>query len=263
MKNKQIEEFLMSAVKNKRIVNGYIFSGIGKSQNYKYAKEFAKMILCLESDENGYCNKCKSCLMFEEENHSDYYELNKDKNESIKIDEIRQMQTKIIEKPITSSKKIYLINNAENMTTEAQNSLLKTLEEPPEFVTIILVVNNENSILTTIKSRCAKILFTEENKEEFTEDEKHRYDELEKIFGHVENYIAIDLLNKFEVLYEDKENVFENLDFINIILFEKSKSDSKYLNYIEYVENTKRKLKTNSNFNMCIDYLILNIWAPS
>ena len=61
------------------------------------------------------------------------------------------MQTKIIEKPITSKKKIYVINNAENMTKEAQNCLLKTLEEPPEFVSIILVSNNENTILTTIK----------------------------------------------------------------------------------------------------------------
>ena len=120
--------------------------------------------------------------MFEDDNHPDYFEINKEKTESIKIDEIRELQGKILEKPITSSKKVYVINNAENMTKEAQNCLLKTLEEPPEFVTMILVVNNENNILTTIKSRCAKMLFTEENKEEFTEEEKVRFDALEKVF---------------------------------------------------------------------------------
>lgn len=263
MKNKQIEKLLKNAIENRKIVNGYIFSGIGKSQNYKYAKEFAKMILCLEDERKGYCGKCKSCLMFDDENHSDYYEINGGKNESIKIDEIRSMQTKIIEKPITSLKKVYLINNAENMTVQAQNALLKTLEEPPEFVTIILVVNNENTILTTIKSRCTKILFTEENKEEFTEEEKSRYQELEKIFGNVEKYSVVDLLNKLDILYKDKENIFESLDFINMIFLEKAKNNVKYLDYIDYVEKTKRKIKFSNNFDMSIDYLILNIWCPS
>lgn len=135
-------------------------------------------------------------MMFEDNNHSDYYEINKESTEAIKIDEIREMQEKIYEKPITSAKKIYVINNAENMTKEAQNCLLKTLEEPPEFACIILVTNNENLLLTTIKSRCAKVLFTEETKESLTEEEKDRYSGLEKIFGNVENYLSIDLLRE-------------------------------------------------------------------
>lgn len=259
MKNKQIEEILKSAVEHQKVVNGYIFSGTGKSQNYKYAKEFAKMILCLDETE-GYCKNCKSCLMFDDENHPDYYEINKEKTESIKIDEIREIQTKIIEKPITSKKKIYVINNAENMTKEAQNCLLKTLEEPPEFVSIILVSNNENTILTTIKSRCTKIVFTEENAEELTEEEKNRYEELEKIFGNIEKYQSIDLLNKIDILYKDKENIEENLEFINMILIKKAKQNANYLRCIEYVEETKNKLKANSNFDMSIDNLILKIW---
>lgn len=260
MKNTQIEEILKNAVKYNKVVNGYIFSGnSGTTQNYKFAKEFAKMILCLNPND-GSCNICKSCLMFNDDNHSDYFEINKGKTESIKIDEIREMQEKIAEKPITSSKKVYVINNSEQMTKEAQNCLLKTLEEPPEFVTIILVVNNENTILNTIKSRCTRILFTDEVQEEFTEEEQRRYTELEKFFGNVKEYTILDVINKIAVLYEDKENVFENLDFINMILIKKAKTDLEYLNYIDIVEETKNKLKANSNFDMCIDYLILNIW---
>ncbi len=259
MKNKQIEEELKNTIENQRVVNGYIFSGNGNTANYEYAKEFAKMILCLKQ-ENGYCEKCKSCIMFDDSNHADYYEINKEKTESIKIDEIREMQTKIYEKPITSSKKVYVINNAEQMGQEAQNCLLKTLEEPPDFVTIILVVNNENLVLPTIKSRCAKILFTEENEDNYTEEQKQRYEELRKIFRNVEKYSTIDLLNKLDILYKDKENFLENLNFINTIFAEKSRSDYKYLDYIDYVEKTKRKFKANSNFDMCVDYLILNIF---
>lgn len=235
------------------------FLEFGKTQNYRYAKEFAKSILCLEEGGKA-CDKCKSCLMFSEDNHSGYYEISKDENESIKIDEIRQMQTKVIEKPIISSKKVYLINNADNMTKEAQNSLLKTLEEPPEFVTMILVTNNENNILTTIKSRCTKILFTETDLEELTSDEKEKYEKLESIFGNVEKYKSVELLNKLDILYKDKDKIFDDLEFINMIFFDRLKKDIKYAKYIECVEETKRRLKANSNFDMCIDYLILQIW---
>ena len=259
MKNKQIEELLKNTIEHNKVVNGYIFSGIGKTQNYRYAKDFAKMILCLEK-ENGYCDKCKSCLMFDDDNHTDYYEINKEKTESIKIDEIRQLQSKIIEKPITSRKKVYIINNAENMTKEAQNCLLKTLEEPPEFVTIILVINNENNLLITIKSRCAKIIFTEEDIEVLTQEQQERFSKLEEIFSCVDKYLSIDLLGKIDILYKDKENIFENLEFINMILIKKANIDIKYLDYIDYVEDTKYKLKMNSNFDMSLDDLILKIW---
>ena len=259
MKNAQIEDLLKNTIKLKKIVNGYLFSGSGLTKNYEYAKQFAKMILCLDAKDDS-CNKCKACIMFDDSNHPDYYEINKEDTESIKIDEIREMQEKIYEKPITSSKKVYVINNAEKMTVEAQNCLLKTLEEPPEFVSIILVSNNDNNLLTTIKSRCTKVAFTEENQKELTEEAKERYDALEKVFGHVEEYLSIDLLNKLDVLYKDKDNIFENLDFINMILIKKARHNEKYLDYIDYVEETKSKLKLNSNYDMCIDNLILKIW---
>lgn len=69
------------------------------------------------------------------------------------------MQEKIYEKPIISNKKIYIIDNSQEMTIEAQNCLLKTLEEPPEYITIILITSNESNIINTIRSRCMKITF--------------------------------------------------------------------------------------------------------
>lgn len=258
MKINQIDELLKNSIKSNKIVNGYMFSGNGQTPNYEYAKKYAKMILCLEGNAGN--DNCKSCLMFEDKNHPDFYELNKGPQESIKIDDIRLMQTKIFEKPIISNKKVYIINNAEKMTIEAQNCLLKTIEEPPEFVTIILVVNNENSILVTIKSRCTKVVFTEESIKELDDEAKNRFLELEKIFGNVDKYLSVDLLNKLDILYKDKDNIIQNLEFINIIFMKKAKQESKYLKYIDYVEDTKAKLNTNTNFDMCIDNLILRIW---
>ena len=157
--NDRIKENLEKVLNSNNISHSYMFigpSGIGKK---KFAKEFAKGILCL-NENNKPCNDCKSCISFMDSNNPDYYEINlADDENSIKIDTIRELQKKIQELPIVSNRKVYIINDSEYMTKDAQNCLLKTLEEPPSFVTLILIVSNENMILNTIKSRCLKLYF--------------------------------------------------------------------------------------------------------
>ena len=159
--NDKIKEILKKSIETKRTSHSYMFIGIDGIGKQLFAKEFAKEILCLEetkSEKHTYCNKCKSCIEFDTNNNPDYKIIDIEQDEkSIKINQIREMQIKISEKPIISHNKVYIINNADTMTIEAQNCLLKTLEEPPEYVTIILIGSDENSFLTTIKSRCTKI----------------------------------------------------------------------------------------------------------
>ena len=142
----------------------------------------------------------------------------------------------------------------------AQNCLLKTLEEPPEYATIILLVENENMILNTIKSRCTKIIFTEESEIDMTDEQQIRYKELEKIFANINSYTVLDVLNKIEVLYKSEKNIYEALEYINVILYKNITKDKKNIEYIKYVEETKQRLQNNANYNMCIDNLVLNIW---
>ena len=154
--NTEVKDYLIKSVKQKNILHSYLFlgtSGIGKRL---IAKAFAKKILCLQDSEDE-CT-CKSCICFDGFNHPDFYLIN-EAGEKIKVDEIREITEKVIEKPIISNKKVYIINDAEKMTKEAQNCLLKTLEEPPEFAVLILITSNENLLLTTVKSRCMKINF--------------------------------------------------------------------------------------------------------
>ena len=161
--NDKIKSQLKQAVDLRKTSHSYLFlgtSGIGKKM---IAKEFSKMILC-ESEEK-YCNHCKSCIEFDSNNNPDFSLIEPD-GTSIKIEQIRQIQKKIIEAPIISKNKVYIIDDANLMTTEAQNCLLKTLEEPPEFVTIILIGSKESSFLSTIKSRCTIIKFQEIENEE-------------------------------------------------------------------------------------------------
>ena len=154
--NDKIKNELINAVKIDKYSHSYLFigtSGIGKKL---IAREFAKMILCQE--DNTYCGKCKSCIEFDSNNNPDFTEIVPD-GSAVKIDQIRQMQKKVIESPIIGTKKVYIIDDADLMTIEAQNCLLKTLEEPPEFVCIILIGSNEASFLSTIKSRCTILKF--------------------------------------------------------------------------------------------------------
>lgn len=245
------------------------------------------MLLCL-SDEK-YCNKCKSCIEFNTNNNPDFLLLEPDGN-SIKIEQIRFLQKKIQEKPIISNKKVYIINDADCMTKEAQNCLLKTLEEPPQFSTIILIGSNENAFLSTIKSRCMIIHFKKLTNQEMKnyletnynltnisenmldtfqgsiskaillKDKTEEYNNLETIVNELSKNDLIEILNLAEPIYKSKEDIFEILDYINIILLKKAKENYIYTNCINIVENTKKRLNQNANYDMCIDNLLFNMW---
>lgn len=283
-KNKQL---LNDIIKTKNISHGYMFlgiSGIGKSL---FAKEFAKAILC---NEQIGCNKCKSCIEFDSSNNPDY-NIIEPEEKSIKIEQIRLMNNKIYEKPIISSKKVYIINNAQMLTKEAQNCLLKTLEEPPEYAVIILIGTNENMFLNTIRSRCVKINFNKINDEELKNIlvEKYEYSnitqnllklfsgsigkaislqgkqeiylEIENTFNNIENINIIDLLNKKEIITKNKEEIMDILEYINVLFFEKIvQGNNSYIKAIEIVEDTKDRLNKNANLDMTIDNLLMKIW---
>lgn len=285
--NESIKQLLQQSVENKRILHSYLFLGqvgIGKAL---FAKEFAKQILCTQEG-NKPCNNCKSCIEFDNFNNPDFYEI-KPEDGTIKIETIRLMQTKIIEKPIISQRKVYIIEDADNMTKEAQNCLLKTLEEPPEYITMILTASNESVLLNTIKSRCAKIYFQEierntlkeylQNELGFNDISEEMLDlfegsiskairireldetlkQVEKICKNIEQLNLLDVLGKADCLYKNKENIFEILDYMNVIFFKKAKQNARYIKYIKEIEKTKKNINLNANFDMCIDSLLFNL----
>mgnify|MGYP004516695643 FL=1 len=289
--NNKIKNELIKAFRTNSIAHSYIFSGqygIGKKQ---IAIEFAKMILCLNKD-NAPCGECKSCLELENDNNPDFNIIKPDGK--IKIDQIRQMLEKVYEKPIISDKKVYIIDDAETMTVEAQNCLLKTLEEPPEYIVIILITSNESNLINTIKSRCLKLTFNPlENSEIKQYLEKYldfqnvsetmleifegsigkalKVKEKQELYNNIETTLnnfscesVIELINNATEIYKGKENINEILEYFNIYFLKKAKEEynnaSKYVKAIEIVEDTKKRLVYNSNYDMTIDNLLINIW---
>ena len=121
-----------------------------------YLKVMAKTIAC-QSLENGYCDKCRYCRLIEKNAHFDVTFYPKGDAKKILTADIDDLISQTYVKPMEGEKRIFVLNNAESMNASAQNKLLKTLEEPPKGVHIILGATNENALLATIKSRVKKI----------------------------------------------------------------------------------------------------------
>ena len=136
------KKYLTNSIKKNKINHAYMFEGIDGIGKRTFSQELSKILLDTENLESS----------------PDYINIYPDEKNSIKIAQIRKLLTDIIVKP-HKQYKIYIINQAETMTRDAQNALLKTLEEPPEYAIIILITSNKEALLDTIKSRCEIISF--------------------------------------------------------------------------------------------------------
>ena len=150
----QIKQQLQGAIENGKVSNAYIISGEIRSGKEFIAKIFAKTLVC-EKGETEPCNECHSCAQADTFNHPDIIYLQHEKPGTIGVDDVRLgVNDTVVIKPYSSRYKVYIIEEAEKMTPQAQNALLKTIEEPPEYAVFIMLCNSLEQILPTILSRC-------------------------------------------------------------------------------------------------------------
>ena len=155
--HEQIIEHFRSALKNHQVSHAYILNGENGSGKNMLAKAFAKALVC-EAGYGDSCNMCRACHQFDSGNHPDVKWITHEKANSIGVDEVReQINNDIVIKPYSSKYKVYIIDEAEKMTVQAQNALLKTIEEPPEYAVIMLLTSNIDALLPTIRSRCVRL----------------------------------------------------------------------------------------------------------
>ena len=277
--NEKVKQYLNSTIENNNKSHSFIFvgkPGIGKKQ---FAHQYAEMIMCLQDGKcDGNSVKCDSCIKFEGNANPDYAEITPD-GKTLKIEQIRNLQARIVEKPITSRRKVYVIDDADLMSEESQNCLLKTLEEPPEYAVIILIVSNESRILPTIKSRCVIIKFQpltskeiKQVKPELSDDliqllegsllnaenieqKKEQYAQLSNLVNVLENKQLVEVFNSADLLYKGKDDIITLLEYLNLIFFSRNE-----INAIPIIEKTKKKILANNNYDMTIDYCLMNIW---
>lgn len=250
------------------ISHAYLFSGkkgIGKCLT---AKEFAKNILNVD--------KLESSPDFK-------YISKKEDKKDIVIEQIRkELIDDVYQAPVASNKKVYIIDDAECLNTASQNALLKTLEEPPKYVVVILVSSNVSAFLTTIMSRVNHLSFNGVDNDVLKIYLQNNYNinlpdnVIKYVDGSIGQAITIvndNILEKFEIV--DKIfNYIKTKDIINAMLVASTIKLSEYqlLDYLEYllyinldyssikyVEKAKIRLKYNGNYDIVIDNMILKI----
>lgn len=186
--NEMVKDYFKHTLVNRQFSHAYMLTGESGMGRKTLAKAFAMTLLCEKnahlgkgkmaeeqiklsdllsagqeqtglnsSDVTDPCGCCHSCVQFLSDNHPDVIYVTHDK-ESISVDDVRQQITGTVQiKPYSSEYKVYIVDDAEKMTVQAQNALLKTLEEPPAYVIIFLLATRTDAFLQTILSRCITV----------------------------------------------------------------------------------------------------------
>ena len=150
-------EHLQNAIKTDKVSHAYILDGPDMSGKKMIADAFSMTLEC-EKKGTEPCMECHSCKQALGKNQPDIIYLQHEKPNTISVDDIRsQINNDIGVKPYSSPYKVYIVDEAEKMNVQAQNALLKTIEEPPAYAVILLLTNNAEIFLPTILSRCVRL----------------------------------------------------------------------------------------------------------
>ena len=155
--HQEIITHLQNAISMNKVSHAYLFGGESGSGKKMMASLFAMTLQC---EKHGVepCMECPSCKKAQSQNHPDIIYVKHEKPNTISIDEIReQLINDVMIKPYSSPYKIYIIDEAQKLTLQAQNALLKTIEEPPAYAVVMLLADNPDALLPTISSRCVQL----------------------------------------------------------------------------------------------------------
>jgi DNA polymerase-3 subunit gamma/tau len=152
-----IVKTLKNVIKNDKLSHAYLFTGPRGTGKTSSAKLFAKAINCLNNKDGDACNECENCKSFNNNSNPDIIEIDAASNNG--VDEIREIKNKVSLVPSMSKYKVYIIDEVHMLSIGAFNALLKTLEEPPEYIIFILATTEPQKIPATIISRCQRFDF--------------------------------------------------------------------------------------------------------
>ena len=149
---------LKSAIRNDRVSHAYLFVGDAGSGKKTLARAFAQALQCQSRTEDGdACGTCASCVRSAGGNHPDLITWKHEKAATFTVDDARRLSEHVWLRPFESERKVYIVPECERMNAEAQNALLKTLEEPPEYAHLLLLTTSSDILLETVRSRCVML----------------------------------------------------------------------------------------------------------
>lgn len=154
---RRARQMLSRAVATEQVSHAYMFTGPAGIGKRCLARGFAKAVLCTAAPDSKPCGFCPSCRHFESGTHPDYLVTAPPEGGAIKIEQIRTLISAMGNRPLEGGGRVCLIEAAERMTPDAQNALLKSLEEPEPGNVFILTADNPRKLLPTIRSRCQQL----------------------------------------------------------------------------------------------------------
>lgn len=202
----ETKKSLINSVKNDNVSHCYIFEGPKDMGKYDLSLVFAQSLFC-DNFISEPCNTCGDCIKINSMNHPDLHIINFDEK-TIKREDIDNLIDSIYKKPYEAKKKVYIIKNSHDMTPQAANTFLKTLEEPPKDSVIIFLTNNINLLLPTIVSRCQVIKFKDINRSEIRKILVTKYD-VDEVKAFITSYYSKGILNKAVNIAIGKDDILE------------------------------------------------------
>lgn len=204
-----VSKIMMNSIKKNRISHAYLIQGLRGAGKKQLATLFIKTLFCQSKIDFNPCNECYICQRIDSKNHPDIYWLEPD-GQSIKNEQIDMLRKEFSYNALESNRKVYIISHAHTLTTYAANRLLKFLEEPTTKTTAILLTENKQAIIPTIRSRCQELDLKPLNKEELQQRlVEHHIDEnnaylLSELTNDINEAIHLD---REEKIYEIKKLV--------------------------------------------------------
>ena len=295
MGHEDIKEHLQMAIREDKPFHAYIFQGEVGCGKETMARTFAAGLQCTAEQEVRPCGKCPSCKQIDSGNQPDVIWVTRELS-SIGVDDVREkINSEMAIKPFSSPYKIFIVPEAERMTEAAQNALLKTIEEPPEYGIIILLTSNMSAILPTIQSRCLTLEFrplTTAAIEKYLIDNYHVVDyrartsaifaQVLYLLKNVRNMTVSEMLEKIKEIGEDKDNIKDYIDLMvlwyrDVLLFKATKNMNQLVFQSEFraiseeanqrdyekieeilsaFDKAKLRLKANVNFEVAMELML-------
>lgn len=249
------------------VFHAYIIEGDTCVDKPAFAKDMMKAILCGEAPGRG-CDSCITCRKIDHDNYEDLYFIESD-GLSVKDEAVFSLQEKLKRKPAAGSRSLAIIKDADTMTPRAQNRLLKTLEEPPAGTVILLLSENKENLLETIRSRCVSYRLNSLERDLSGEAMEGAMEGASAVIEGLlegENFFTMkELLGKYMKNREDAFQILDGLerlyrDFLvgsdprGILL-----KREEIFRHIGLIEEARRDLVMKVNYNYAMKNLIIKI----
>lgn len=216
--HEDLMQTLIDSVHSGTHQHAYIFEGpegIGKRES---ARLFAAALTCLHP-QSAPCGTCASCIQSKSDTNPDIIYVNTGDKKSIGTDRIREIASDSYVRPFSSARKVYLIEEGDCLTEQAQNAFLKVLEEPPEYVVFVILTSNASVLLETIRSRCVLIRFAALSEKQIRAYLKEQYPEQTDKIDFLAAYSGgipgeADRIAQSDVFYSLRASALSELDFL-------------------------------------------------